>query len=123
MTLEEFKSGNYVIEVSSYEGFVDCMRLMERLGFTWRNGKKFSEETLTCSPAGSYWYWREWRNENGVIRYSNMCPAYYVIIDGNKISKKRRRAIPSNCNIIYSSDIASELGLDVDENGFEREFM
>ena len=123
MTLEEFKSGNYVIEVSSYEGFVDCMRLMERLGFTWCNGKKFSEETLTCSPASGYWYYREWRNENGIIRYSDIHTAYYVIIDGNKISKKRRRAIPSNCNIIYSSDIASELGLDVDENGFEREFI
>ena len=57
MTLEEFKSGNYVIEVSSYEGFVDCMKLMESLGFTWRNGKKFSEETLTCSPASGYWYY------------------------------------------------------------------
>lgn len=123
MTLEEFKSGNCVIEVSSYEGFVDCMKLMECLGFTWRNGKKFSEETLTCSPAGSYRYYGEWRNENGIIRYSDMHTAYYVIIDGNKISKRGIRSIPSNCNIIYSSDIASKLGLDVDENGFEREFM
>ena len=123
MTLEEFKSGNYVIKVSSYEGFVDCMKLMENLGFTWRNGKKFSEETLTCSTAGGWGCYREWRNENGIIRYSDTHTAYYVIIDGNKISKKRRRAIPSNCNIIYSSDIASELGLDVDENGFEREFI
>ena len=123
MTLEEFKSGNYVIEVSSYEGFVDCMRLMECLGFTWCNGKKFSEETLTRSFASGYRYYGEWRNENGIIRYSDTHTAYYVIIDGNKISKKRRRAIPSNCNIIYSSDIASELGLDVDENGFEREFI
>lgn len=123
MTLEEFKSGNYVIEVSSYEGFVDCMKLMESLGFTWRSGKKFSEETLTCFPAGGYGCYREWRNENGIIRYSDMHTAYYVIIDGNKISKRGRRSIPSNCNIIYSSDIASELGLDVDENGFEREFM
>lgn len=123
MTLEEFKSGNYVIEVSSYEGFVDCMRLMESLGFTWRNGKKFSEETLTYSLASGYRYYGEWRNENGIIRYSDMHTAYYVIIDGNKISKRGIRSIPSNCNIIYSSDIASELGLDVDENGFEREFM
>ena len=123
MTLEEFKSGNYVIEVSSYEGFVDCMKLMECLGFTWRNGKKFSEETLTCFHTGDYGYYREWRNENGVIRYSSIHPAYYVIVDGNKISKRGRRSIPSNCNIIYSSDIASKLGLDVDENGFEREFM
>ena len=123
MTLEEFKSGNYVIKVSSYEGFVDCMKLMEGLGFTWRNGKKFSEETLTHSFASGYRYYGEWRNENGVIRYSDMHTAYYVIIDGNKISKRGRRSIPSNCNIIYSSDIASELGLDVDENGFEREFM
>lgn len=123
MTLEEFKSGNYVIEVSSYEGFVDCMRLMESLGFTWRNGKKFSEETLTYSLASGYRYYGEWRNENGIIRYSDIHTAYYVIIDGNKISKRGRRSIPSNCNIIYSSDIASELGLDVDENGFEREFM
>ena len=123
MTLEEFKSGNYVIEVSSYEGFVDCMKLMESLGFTWRNGKKFSEETLTCSPASNYWYCREWRNEDGVIRYSDIRASYYVIVDGNKISKRCRRSIPSNCNIIYSSDIVSELGLDVDENGFEREFM
>lgn len=123
MTLEEFKSGNYVIEVSSYEGFVDCMRLMESLGFTWRNGKKFSEETLTYSLASGYRYYGEWRNENGIIRYSDIHTAYYVIIDGNKISKRGRRTIPSNCNIIYSSDIASELGLDVDENGFEREFM
>lgn len=123
MTLEEFKSGNYVIEVSSYEGFVDCMKLMECLGFTWRNGKKFSEETLTYSLASGYRYYREWRNENGIIRYSDMHTAYYVIIDGNKISKRGIRSIPSNCNIIYSSDIASELGLDVDENGFEREFM
>ena len=123
MTLEEFKSGNYVIEVSSYEGFVDCMKLMESLGFTWRNGKKFSEETLTHSFASGYRYYREWRNENGIIRYSDIHTAYYVIIDGNKISKRGRRSIPSNCNIIYSSDIAFELGLDVDENGFEREFM
>ena len=123
MTLEEFKSGNYVIEVSSYEGFVDCMKLMESLGFTWRNGKKFSEETLTCSTAGGWGCCREWRNENGIIRYSDIHTAYYVIIDGNKISKIGRRSIPSNCNIIYSSDIAFELGLDVDENGFEREFM
>lgn len=123
MTLEEFKSGNYVIKVSSYEGFVDCMKLMESLGFTWRNGKKFSEETLTCFPVGSYGCYREWRNENGIIRYSDRYTAYYVIIDGNKISKRGRRSIPSNCNIIYSSDIASELGLDVDENGFERELM
>ena len=123
MTLEEFKSGNYVIEVFSYEGFVDCMKLMESLGFTWRNGKKFSEETLTHSFASGYRYYGEWRNENGIIRYSDMHTAYYVIIDGNKISKRGRRSIPSNCNIIYSSDIASELGLDVDENGFEREFM
>ena len=123
MTLEELKSGNYVIEVSSYEGFVDCMKLMESLGFTWRNGKKFSEEILTCSPASGYRYYREWRNENGIIRYSDIHTAYYVIIDGNKISKRGIRSIPSNCNIIYSSDIASELGLDVDENGFEREFM
>ena len=123
MTLEEFKSGNYVIEVSSYEGFVDCMKLMESLGFTWCNGKKFSEETLTHSFVSGYRYYGEWRNENGIIRYSDMHTAYYVIIDGNKISKRGRRSIPSNCNIIYSSDIASELGLDVDENGFEREFM
>ena len=124
MTLEEFKSGNYVIEVSSYEGFVDCMKLMECLGFTWRNGKKFSEETLTCSPAGSYWYYREWRNENGVIRYSSIHPAYYVIVDGNKISKRAWRSISmSNHSVVHSSDIAFELGLDVDENGFEREFM
>ena len=123
MTLEEFKSGNYVIEVSSYEGFVDCMKLMESLGFTWRNGKKFSEQTLTHSFASGYRYYGEWRNENGIIRYSDMHTAYYVIIDGNKISKRGIRSIPSNCNIIYSSDIASELGLDVDENGFEREFM
>ena len=123
MTLEEFKSGNYVIEVSSYEGFVDCMKLMESLGFTWRNGKKFSEETLTHSLASGYRYYGEWRNENGIIRYSDIHTAYYVIIDGNKISKRGRRSIPSNCNIIYSSNIASELGLDVDENGFEREFM
>ena len=123
MTLEELKSGNYVIEVSSYEGFVDCMKLMESLGFTWLNGKKFSEETLTCFRTGGYGYYREWRNENGIIRYSDRYTAYYVIIDGNKISKKGRRAIPSNCNIIYSSNIAFELGLDVDENGFEREFM
>ena len=123
MTLEEFKSGNYVIEVSSYEGFVDCMKLMESLGFTWCNGKKFSEETLTHSFASGYRYYGEWRNENGIIRYSDMHTAYYVIIDGNKISKRGIRSIPSNCNIIYSSDIASELGLDVDENGFEREFM
>ena len=124
MTLEEFKSGNYVIEVSSYEGFVDCMKLMESLGFTWRNGKKFSEETLTCFPAGSYRYYREWRNENGIIRYSDIHTAYYVIIDGNKISKRVGRSISmSNHNVIYSSDIASELGLDVDENGFEKEFM
>ena len=123
MTLEEFKSGNYVIEVSSYEGFVDCMKLMESLGFAWRNGKKFSEEILTCSPASGYRYYREWRNENGIIRYSDIHTAYYVIIDGNKISKRGIRSIPSNCTIIYSSDIASKLGLDVDENGFEREFM
>ena len=123
MTLEEFKSGNYVIEVSSYEGFVDCMKLMEGLGFTWCNGKKFSEETLTCSPASGYRYYREWRNENGIIRYSDTHTAYYVIIDGNKKKKKRRRAIPSNCNIIYSSNIASELGLQVEEKGFERKFM
>lgn len=123
MTLEEFKSGNYVIEVFSYEGFVDCMKIMESLGFTWLNGKKFSEETLTCFHTGDCGYYREWRNENGVIRYSSIHSAYYVIVDGNKISKKGRRSIPSNCNIIYSSDIASKLGLDVDENGFEKEFM
>ena len=99
------------------------MKIMESLGVTLVNGKKVSEETLTCSPASSYWYYREWRNENGVIRYSDMHTAYYVIIDGNKISKRGRRSIPSNCNIIYSSNIASELGLDVDENGFERELM
>ena len=124
MTLEEFKSGNYVIEVSSYEGFVDCMKLMEGLGFTWCNGKKFSEETLTCSPASGYRYYREWRNENGIIRYSERYTAYYVIIDGNKISKRAGRSISmSNYNTIHSSNIAFELGLDVDENGFEREFM
>ena len=124
MTLEEFKSGNYVIEVSSYEGFVDCMKLMESLGFTWRNGKKFSEETLTCSPASDYMYYREWRNENGIIRYSDIHTAYYVIIDGNKISKIAGRSISmSNHSVVHSGDIAFELGLDVDENGFEREFM
>lgn len=124
MTLDELKTGNYAIQVDSYENFVDCMKLMESLGFTWRNGKKFSEETLTREPISGYSWYGAWKNEEGVIRYSDRHTAYYVIVDGNKLSKKTWNAISgSNPTTIYASDIVSRLGLDVDEEGFEREVM
>lgn len=124
MTLDELKTGNYVINVGCYENFVSCMRIMESLGFTWRNGKKFSEETLTREPFANYSYYGVWKNEQGVIRYSDRHNAYYIITDGNKLSKKLWSAISdSNPTVICSGDLVFTLGLDVDEDGFEKETM
>lgn len=124
MTLEEFKTGNYVISVSCYENFVNCMKIMENLGFTWRNGKKFSEEVLTRGPIPGYSYYGVWKNEEGIIRFSDRRNSYYAVTDGNKLTKKLWSVISdSNPTVICSSDLVSTLGLDVDEEGFEKETM
>lgn len=121
MTVDEFKSGNYVIEINSYSEFNETMKILEELGFTWRNGKKYSEETLERQANG----WSSvWKNENGVTRFSDRRSSFYVIVGGNKLSKKVWNAISdSNPTRICGENLFCALGLDVDEEGFEREAL
>ena len=71
-----------------------------------------------------YCYYSAWKNEEGVTRYSDRYTAYYIITDGNKLSKRTWNSISeSNLTKIHSGEIISMLCLDVDEDGFEREIM
>lgn len=119
MTLDELKNGNYALCANSFDEFSAGMKLLEELGFTWKNGKKFSEEVLHCEEDG--WYYN-YRNDRGIRRFETRNPSYYIIEDGCKLSKKVWPYVRDNhLTLIYMENLVSVLGLDVDEDGFEKE--
>lgn len=124
MTILEYMQNNKIaINPNNYDDFVDTMHILEDAGFTWRNGKKFSEEVLTRNcDRDTNWY-NVWESEDGIPRY-NSRGSYYIVVDGNKLSKKNCSFIRgTDYRVVSISDIIKELNLDVDEDGFEKEFF
>ena len=124
MTILEYMQNNKIaINPNNYDDFVDTMRVLEDAGFTWRNGKKFSEEVLTRNCDRNTGWNSIWENEDGIPRY-NTRGSYYILVDGNKLSKKHYSFIrDNNYPTTNISDIIKVVGLDVDEDGFEKEFL
>lgn len=124
MTILEYMQNNKIaISPNNYDDFVDTMRVLEDAGFTWRNGKKFSEEVLTRNCDGNTGWNSVWENEDSIPRYSTN-GSYYILVDGNKLSKKNYSFIRgTDYRAVSISDIIKELDLDVDEDGFEKEFL
>ena len=124
MTILEYMQNNKIaINPNNYDDFVDTMRILEDAGFTWRNGKKFSEEVLTRNCNENTGWYTVWKNENGVPRYTS-CGSYYILVDDNKLSQKHYSFIrDNNYPTTNISDIIKVVGLDVDEDGFEKEFL
>ena len=124
MTILEYMQNNKIaINPNNYDDFVDTMHILEDAGFTWRNGKKFSEEVLTRNCNENTGWYTVWKNEDGVPRYTS-CGSYYILVDDNKLSQKHYSFIrDNNYPTTNISDIIKVVGLDVDEDGFEKEFL